>query len=96
MSLKVLIAPQEFKGTLTATQAAEAIKRGFTGVHDQAQVHVVPIADGGAGTVDVLLSAADGEERFTEVTNAIGQPVRARWGLIDDGKTAVLEMASAS
>jgi glycerate 2-kinase len=57
MTLKVLIAPQEFKGTLTAAQAAEAIRRGFASVHDQAQIDVVPIADGGAGTVDVMLNA---------------------------------------
>ncbi len=96
MSLKVLIAPQEFKGTLTATQAGEAIMRGFKSVHDTADVEVVPIADGGAGTVDVLLSANAGQVRSSAVTDPIGRPVQARWGLIDAGATAVIEMASAS
>jgi glycerate kinase len=96
MTLKVLIAPQEFKGTLTAPQAADAIMRGFKSVHDQAQIDVVPIADGGAGTVDILLAAGEGEERYTTVTDPLGRPVKARWGLLDGGKTAVVEMASAS
>lgn len=96
MTLKVLIAPQEFKGTLTALQAGEAIMRGFTSVHDQAEIDLVPLADGGAGTVDVLLNAGDGEERISQVTDAMGRPVQARWGLLDGGKTAVIEMAAAS
>ncbi|MBS1151799.1 MAG: glycerate kinase [Myxococcaceae bacterium] len=96
MSPKVLIAPQEFKGTLTAAQAAQAIMRGFRSVHETAELNVVPIADGGAGTVDVLLAAGEGQERFTFVTDPIGRPVKARWGLIDAGKTAVIEMAAAS
>ncbi len=96
MSLKVLIAPQEFKGTLTAPQAAEAIMRGFKSVYDQAHLDIVPIADGGAGTVDVLLATGEGEERITTVTDAIGRPVKARWGLLEGGQTAVIEMASAS
>jgi glycerate 2-kinase len=93
--LKVLIAPQEFKGTLTATQAAQAIMRGFQSAYSKAELHVVPIADGGGGTVDVLLAAGDGEERISHVTDAIGRPVKARWGLIEGGRTAVIEMSAA-
>lgn len=94
--VKVLIAPQEFKGTLTAAQAAQAIKRGFHGVHPQAHLDLAPIADGGAGTVDVFLSAGEGEERFSTVSDPLGRPVKARWALLERGQTAVLEMASAS
>ena len=93
MALKVLIAPQEFKGTLTASQAAQAMLRGFTSVYENALVDVVPIADGGAGTVDVLLAAGGGEERSGTVTDPIGRPVSARWGVLDGGKTAVIVMA---
>lgn len=70
--------------------------RGFKGIHEQARIDVVPIADGGGGTVDVLLSAGEGEERFSDVTDALGRPVKARWALLDAGKTAIIEMASAS
>lgn len=94
--MKVLIAPQEFKGTLTAAQAGEAIRRGYKSAREDAELEVVPIADGGAGTVEVLLTAGEGEERFSTVTDPIGRPVRARWGLINEGTTAVVEMASAS
>jgi glycerate kinase len=94
--VKVLIAPQEFKGTLTAGQAAEAIMRGIQSAQEQAEVDVAPIADGGAGTVEVLLAAGEGEERFATVSDPLGRPVRARWALIDRGATAVIEMAAAS
>lgn len=94
--MKVLIAPQEFKGTLTAAQAGVAISRGFASVHDHAEIEVVPIADGGAGTVDVLLSAEEGVAQETRVTDPLGRPVLARWALIDSGATAVIEMAAAS
>ena len=94
--VKVLIAPQEFKGTLTAAEAAAALERGVKEAREDLAVTVMPIADGGGGTVDALLAAKEGTERFTEVSGPMGKPVRARWGVIDGGKTAVIEMAAAS
>lgn len=97
MALKILIAPQEFKGTLTATQAAEAMEEGvLTGAPD-AEVSSVPLADGGPGTVDAFLAARpDGEKHHTDVEDPLGRPVTARWATFEGGELAVLEMASAS
>ncbi len=94
--VKVLIAPQEFKGTMTAAQAADAIAKGVHDAREDLELTVMPIAAGGGGTVDAFFNAQQGEERFTEVSGPLGKPVRARWGVFDGGKTAVIEMASAS
>ncbi len=94
--MKVLIAPAEFKGTLTAAEAAEAMARGVRSGQPDAQLDVAPIADGGAGTVEAFLASGVGAERFSTVTDPLGRKVKARWALLDAGKTAVIEMASAS
>ncbi len=97
MSLRALVAPQQFKGTLTARQAAEAIARGVRAALPDAQLDLAPLADGGQGTVDALLLAHRGEheERLTSVQGPLGQPVLARWGLLG-GDLGVIEMAAAS
>jgi glycerate 2-kinase len=97
VSLKVLIAPSEFKGTLTATEAAEAMEEGVLQAVPDAEVSSVPLADGGPGTVDAFLAAApDGEIQHTDVEDPLGRPVTARWATFQDGELAVLEMSSAS
>jgi glycerate kinase len=95
-SMRVVIAPDKFKGSLTAPQAAQAMARGVARVSPAASIDLVPMADGGEGTVDALIAATGGLERAAGVTGPLGEPLMARFGLLGDGHTAALEMASAS
>jgi glycerate 2-kinase len=94
--MKIVIAPDSFKESLSALEAANAIERGFKLVFPNAVYSKMPMADGGEGTVQSLVDATNGkiEERF--VTGPLGEPVKAFFGLIGDGNTAVIEMAAAS
>ncbi len=95
-SLRVVIAPDKFRGSLTATEAAEAMGRGVRAAVPDARIDRVPMADGGEGTVEALVAAAGGEIRAVEVAGPLGARVTARFGLLGDGTTAVVEMAQAS
>ena len=95
-AVRILVAPQEFKGTLSAAEAAAAITGGIRRVLPGAELDVCPIADGGPGTVDALVDAARGERRVARVHDPLGRPIDAVWGLIEGGATAVIEMAAAS
>jgi glycerate 2-kinase len=94
--MKIIVAPNSFKGSLSATQAAKAIARGVREVFPDAEVVEIPIADGGDGTVEALVSANQGRYEWVDVEGPLGDPVLASFGLIDGGKTAVAELASAS
>lgn len=94
--LKIIVAPNAFKGTLTAPQAAAAISRGVREVFPEAEIVEVPVADGGDGTAEALVTALHGEFRSVRVEGPLGDPVEARFGLVDSGRTAVVELASAS
>ena len=94
--MKVIIAPQAFKGALSGAQAARAIEEGLLRVFPQAETVLVPVADGGDGTLETLVEDAGGQVFTTQVTGPLSEPVPARWGIMDDGKTAVIEMAQAS
>ena len=94
--MRVVVAPNAFKGSLTAAEAALAIARGLTIVDDAIEIVSLPIADGGDGTSAVLLAAGDGVIRETIVPDPLGRPVRASFGLLDAGRTAVLDVATAS
>ena len=94
--MRILVAPQEFKGSLTALAAATAVEAGIRSVLPDADVDLAPMADGGPGTVEALIRAASGRFSYTDVDGPLGEPVKARWGRIDDGRTAVIEMAAAS
>jgi glycerate kinase len=94
--MKVVVAPNAFKGTLTASQAAAAIARGVREVFPQAEVLEVPVADGGDGTVEALVSAHHGKFSSVEVEGPFGDPVQAVFGTIQAGQTGVVELASAS
>src|SRR6266542_463260 len=94
--MRILVSPQEFKGTLTAPQAAELIARGVRIAHPTVEVCTVPLADGGPGTVDAFLSAAGGTRKLSTVKDPLGRAVEAAWALIDGGRTAVIEMSAAS
>jgi len=94
--VRVVIAPNALKGSLTALEAARAIARGVSCVDDTIEIVSLPIADGGDGTSAVLLAARGGVVRETIVPDPLGRPVRASFGLLDEGRTAVLDVASAS
>ena len=92
--MNVLVAPDKFRGTLSAGEAARALAAGARDA-GAAQVDQLPLADGGEGTLDAILAARGGELREATVTGPDGRPVLAAWGLLADG-TAVLELARAS
>ncbi len=94
--MRVVVAPNAFKGSLTALEAAEAIRDGILAVMPDADIVLVPIADGGDGTVEALVAATNGERRLLRVRGPLGEPVDADYGLIDNGSTAVIEMAKAA
>lgn len=92
--MKVVIAPQEFKGSLSAGQAAAAMAQGVKRVLPEARVDAVPMADGGPGTLDAV-AAAGGHLRRETVEDPLGRPIAAQWA-IADGETAVIEAAQAA
>jgi len=94
--LKIIVAPNSFKGSLSAAQAAAAIARGVRQAFPDAEVVEIPVADGGEGTVDALVSARKGTYRSVQVDGPLRDPVQAAYGLIDGGRTGVVELASAS
>ena len=88
----VLVAPDSFKGTFRASQVAGAIGRGL----ERAGLmppDLCPVADGGEGTLDALLPQLGGEVVAVEVHDPLGRPLRAGFGLVEDGATAIVEMA---
>jgi glycerate 2-kinase len=91
----VLVAPDSFKGTFRAAEVAGAIGRGLE-LAGLMPPDLCPLADGGEGTMEAILLALGGEVVGVEVQDPLGRPVRAQFGLVEDGGTAVLEMASAS
>jgi glycerate kinase len=94
--MKIVVAPQEFKGSLSAVQAARAMAEGLRRALPEAALELVPMADGGPGTVEaVVTAAADGRQMTAAAHDSLGRPVEAVWGIIDDD-TAVIEMAAAS
>jgi glycerate 2-kinase len=94
--MRIVIAPNAFKGSLSAVDAAEAIAEGVRAAASDADIVLVPIADGGDGTVDALVAATRGERRTLGVRGPLGDSVDADYGLIDGGSTAVIEMAKAA
>ncbi|PZC42804.1 MAG: glycerate kinase [Chloroflexi bacterium] len=94
--MKILVAPQEFKGSISALAAAEATKTGILRVFPQANVVLCPVADGGDGTLETLVEVSGGEVRTCSVQNPIGKTIEAEWGAMGDGVTAVIEMARTS
>src|ERR671914_154446 len=91
----VLVAPDSFKGTFSAPQVAGAIGRGL----ERAGLmppDLCPVADGGEGTLDALLPQLGGEVVGVEVRDPLGRPIRSGFGLVEDGGTAIVEMAAAS
>jgi glycerate kinase len=94
--MKIVIAPDSFKESLSAMEAANAIERGFKAIFPNADYRKMPMADGGEGTVQSLVDATNGTIEERTVTGPLGEPVQAFFGIMGDGKTAVIEMAAAS
>ena len=94
--MRIIIAPDSFKGSMSALVVAQAMERGVLAVFPGAEVVKVPIADGGEGTVEALVAATGGRLERATVTGPLGEPVVAAWGVLGDGRTAVVEMAAAS
>jgi glycerate kinase len=92
----VVLAPQSFKGSLDAPDVARALARGVRQVFPEADLDLLPVADGGEGTVQALVQASGGRTVTTRVMGPLGGAVNATWGLLGDGDTAVVEMAAAS
>ncbi|MFB4169649.1 glycerate kinase [Virgibacillus sp. JSM 102003] len=94
--MKVVIAPDSFKESMSALTAANAIENGFKKIIPEATYVKVPMADGGEGTVQSLVDTTNGKIISETVTGPVGYPVEAFYGLTGDGETAVIEMAAAS
>lgn len=94
--MKFVLAPDSFKESMTAKKAALAMEKGVKAVFPHAECVIVPMADGGEGTVESLVSMTNGEIIKTEVIGPLGEKVIAEYGLLGEGQTAVIEMASAS
>ncbi|GAX05275.1 glycerate kinase [Secundilactobacillus pentosiphilus] len=94
--MKFVIAPDSFKGGMTAKEAAEAMHTGLKKIFPEAVYETVPMADGGEGTVQSLVDATDGRLVTKRVTGPLSTPVQAQYGLLGNQQTAVIEMASAS
>lgn len=94
--MKIIVAPDSFKGSVTALEAAKAIEQGLYRVFPDANIEKIPMADGGEGTVQSLVDATGGHIRTEHVLGPLGNEVDAEFGILSDGLTAVIEMASAS
>lgn len=94
--MKIIIAPDSFKESVSASRCAQAIKAGFVSIFPQAECVCLPIADGGEGTVEAMVEATDGKMVMLPVMGPMGDFVGAFYGLSGDGQTAFIEMAAAS
>ncbi|RAZ69094.1 glycerate kinase [Planococcus maitriensis] len=93
--MKVLIAMDSFKGSLSSIESSTAIAAGIKEVYPHADIEVLPLADGGEGTVEALVNATDGTLVTIPVTGPLNETVKATYGILGDGKTAVIEVAEA-
>ena len=94
--MKIVIAPDSFKDSLSAEKVADAIAAGLADVMPRAQLVKCPMADGGEGTVEAIVAAGNGQLRRNHVQGPLGAPVEAHWGWLPDSHTAIIEMAEAS
>lgn len=94
--MRIVLAPDSFKESMSAAQAIAAMRDGVRTVLPDAECVGVPMADGGEGTVDAVVDALDGEWVTVEVADALGRPVPATYGYVPDRRLAVIEMAAAA
>ena len=93
--MRVLVAPQELKGTLTAVEAAQAIAHGLSEAFPGWELDILPMADGGTGTTEALATALNGERRIAAAHDPLMRPIEAEWAMLPGGR-AVVECAAAS
>lgn len=93
--MKILIAVDSFKGSISSTLASSAISEGIKEVYPKAEILTVPLADGGEGTVEALVRAVGGQLYRKEVVGPLGKKIEAVYGMTQDGATAIIEVASA-
>jgi len=94
--MKIVVAPDSFKGSLTAIEVSDAIEKGIREVFPEAEIIKIPMADGGDGTVQCLVNATGGKILEEKVIGPLGNEVWAFYGILGDRKTAIVEMAAAS
>ena len=94
--MKIVIAPDSFKECISAKEACIAIQKGFEKIFEEGEYILVPMADGGEGTTEALVDSTDGAIYKVETTNPIGEKRISKFGILGDGKTAIIEMAQAS
>ena len=94
--MKIVIAPDSFKECLSATKVAAAISEGIQKIVPEAEIISIPVADGGEGTVEALVSATGGKIVCIPSLDPLNRPIHSFYGILGDGKTVVIEMAAAS
>lgn len=94
--MKIIIAPDSFKGTLTAQEATSAMELGVRATIPDAAIDTIPMADGGEGTLEALVSSTNGIYKEAQAVDPLGRPIKGQYGVLGDSKTAVIEMANVS
>ena len=94
--MKVVVAIDSLKGSLSSMEAGQAVKSGVLAAHPDAEVIIKPLADGGEGTTDALIEGLGGQRIDLTVTGPMGTPVSCYYGYLEENKTAIIEMAAAS
>ena len=94
--MKIIVAPDSFKGSLSAIQVSEQITKGINHVSPGNNIHCFPMADGGEGTVETIIRAKNGKKVKVVAHDPLKRKINCEFGLIDEGHTAIIEMASAS
>ena len=95
-TMKIVISPQTFKGSISALDAAYSMREGVLRAFPDADTALVPVADGGDGTLETLVEGSGGEIKSVEVHGPLGERIEALWGAMGDGVTAMIEMARTS
>ena len=94
--MKIVVAIDSFKGSLSSLEAGDAIKTGILKVISNAEVYVRPLADGGEGTVEALTLGMGGRLETVNVTGPLGEKVDCRYGILEESQTAIVEMSGAA
>lgn len=94
--MRVVVAIDSFKGSMSSLEAGEAISKGIKKAHKDAEVEIRPLADGGEGTVEALSIGMGGKLINVDVTGPVGRKVNAVYGIVDSSKTAIIEMSQAA
>jgi len=94
--MKIVIAPDSFKGSLNAIEVSKAIEKGIKKANPEANIVLIPMADGGEGTMETLVTSTNGYKKQVSVTGPLGAKVEAAYGVLGDSETCIIEMASSS